>query len=565
MEIVVILVLVGLVVAYTKRRNRREDAPPELGPVGWVAGTNWHVVPPLARAEVRRFVAHPAFLAGLVTAPLILMMAGSVDPGSVSTWREVSTGIALGLVPFGWLVIIATHLMTTRPARTGTDALFSTLPAPQSVRTGGLLGTAPAAFVAAGVLAVGWVVLLQGGNRVIVGSPEWAEIAAGLFIAAGSVTVGVAVARLLPHPIFGVAAAFTCAFIQARFFEIGSWPWNLSEGSPYRFLGFLADPTGSDPSLEIRPAGWHLVYLAGLVVIMGCVALAIRTGMPRALAGTLAVAVGATAFVGWVQTRPATDGQVATMISHLYEPSSRHACEQHGTVRYCTFAASRSFVPRWRTSVESVLGLVPAAVAARPLEVADRVPTVIGNSNCSPVPYTHTLVPEVAQRLNPERVWPADGAIHPGIDAFACGGDQVHGLFLGVQTGSWAVGLPPAPHGRDTRCVADRQARSVVALWLGAAASPDGEHNFRQMYAEERSSHLVFTDWNDPPMWGVKFATADVTMAVAMLALPTDEVTRILEQHWATIVDPNTTAATLASLLGIDTAASVVSSESRCA
>ena len=62
-------------------------------------------------------------------------------------------------------------------------------------------------------------------------------LAAGLLIVAGSVTVGVAVARWLPHAALGMVAAIACAVIQARFFQVKSWPWNQTEGYPFRFLG----------------------------------------------------------------------------------------------------------------------------------------------------------------------------------------------------------------------------------------------------------------------------------------------------------------------------------------
>ena len=88
------------------------------------------------------------------------------------------------------------------------------------------------------------------------GTPQWAEIAAGVLVVAGAVAVGVTVGRWLPFAAFGIVAAVAVTLIQARFLDDTTWPWNLPHSHPVRFLGFLAetDPIG-DPALEIRRPG----------------------------------------------------------------------------------------------------------------------------------------------------------------------------------------------------------------------------------------------------------------------------------------------------------------------
>lgn len=548
MEIVILLVVVFAAVRFLNRGKRQSEPRPEVGPLGWVDDTRWATARPLARVETRRFLRHPAFISGVVITPWMLSMANS----DVDSWRDASGSIALALVPLGWLTIVAAHLLATRPSRTGTDTLLASLPTPQPVRTVGLLATASAAVLVATVVAVAYVVYLQNQSAPITGAVEWTEVGAGLLIVAGSVAVGVAVGRFFPHPAFGVLGAVACAFIQMRFFEITSWPWYQSEASPYRFLGFLATPTSVDPALEIRPAGWHLVYLFALVVFMAGVALA-RDGLRRPIAALLSAALMTTAVAAWAQTRPATNAQVTRMVAYLHDPQARQQCETDGPARYCWFANERSLIAGRKQRVEAVLALlpVPAKADTRRLEVTSRPPTVTGNSACAPQPYGAGLVPAVARRMDPERVWPADGAVHPGTDRFPCGGRSVNGLFLAVQTGAWAVGLPASPSGRDERCVADRQARSVVALWLGAAASPGGARNLDQIVSEESTGHLRFADWNDPPMWGMTFAKADAVMARSILELPRGDVSKALEENWAAIVSPSTSASALASILGV--------------
>ncbi|MGI8684988.1 MAG: hypothetical protein ACR2MO_07860 [Acidimicrobiales bacterium] len=551
MGIIVLVAAVGIVVWLSRRARNAVSAPAEVGPVGWAGGTRWAVARPLARAETRRLLRHPAFVVGAALTPLMLWAA--IGSEAETAWWRVSTSAALALVPLGWATIVAANLLALQPRRTGAHELLSAAPAPQPVRSAGLLlGAVPAAAVAAALVVAG-LIALGGGSGDFTGLPLPVEMAAGLLIVAGSVTVGVGVARWLPHLGFGILAAVATAFIQARFFELSAWPWYRTEADPLRFLGFLAGPTSvTVPSLEIRPAGWHLVYLFGLVLVMAGVALA-RDGVPRLLAVPLAAAVLLTATAGWVQLRPPTDERVVELIASLNDPISHQTCAQDATVRYCAPDDELGRVGDWRARVTAVQALVPAPVATRPLEVSYRVPTVTGNSNCAPQPFFDGLHPAVVGKLSAAGVWPDDGAVHPGTDRFPCGGDRTDELFTAVQVGSWAVGLPASPHHLDVRCSATGQARAAVALWLGAAATPGGGRTLRALVAERTTvaGVMTFAEWDDPPMWGVRFATADAELALRMLAVPKERVAEALAGAWDDVVAPRTTSAELAGLVGV--------------
>lgn len=549
------------------RRRRDSGPPPEWGPVGFTNGTLWRAVMPLARAENRRLVRHPMFIIGIVLTPLMLWAATIADHTSGEHWHGLSSGVALALVPLGWFTIVATNLLALRPARTGMAELFATLPAPQPVRTAGALSAIAAAVTAAAILATGWVILL-GARGGTVGSPRWAEIGAGGLVVAGAVTVGVAVGRWLPFAAFGVVAAVAVTVIQARFLDDTTWPWNMPHSHPVRFLGFLAERTAvGDPALEIRPAWWHLVYLAALITLMCAVALA-RDGVPRRLGAVFVAAIGIAAVAGWAQTRPPSDDQVAAMVSYITQPTEHQTCEQRQGVRYCAYPSSRHLIDGWEARVTSVLALVPPSVAQRPVEVIQRIPTTIGNSDCGPQPFLAGLPVEVADQLDPETAWPDDHHLHPdlGNGSFPCSGRPTNQLFTAVQAGAWAVGLPPAPHHDDQRCIADGQARAVLALWLGAAATPDGAGLLRDVSLEGVSSDgaLTFDEWDNPPMWGVVYTAADADLAVAMLQQPAAPTAGALAEEWQRWVDPATPSADLARELGL-TAPVITSRVGTCA
>jgi hypothetical protein len=546
----IVLLLVVLGVVWWIGSHRRPAPPVEVGPVGWVAGADWRVARPLARFEVRRVLRHPAFLVGVVLTPLMLLASG-IDE---TTWWRVSPNVALALVPLGWATILAVDLVALQSRRTGADELMAALPAPAPVRTTALLATAPAAALVSALLATAWVALRAAGifGGPLAGRPQVTEIASGVVIVAGSVTVGVAVARWLPHVVFGVLAAVATIVLQARFLDVTTWPWDREDADPLRFLAFLVPRTSvGRPGLELRPAGWHLLYLVALVVLVAGVAL-LRDGRARPTLAVLGAAVLVAVGAGWRQTRPPSTAEVAAMVARLEQPADVWTCVAAATVRYCHDEVDEERVDSWRARTESVLALVPPAVAARPLAVTSRVPTVTGDRDCGSQLFVWGLPAEVAARVDVDAVWPADRDVHPGTNRFPCGGDEVAELFTAVQVGAWAVGLPPSPHGLDQRCSASGQARAVVALWLGAAATPDGADRLRRLVREAGGGLvLTFGGWDDPPMWGARFAVDDALLAAALADRPAAEVAAAVAGAWAVVVDPATPSSGLVDLLAL--------------
>lgn len=566
MELLVVAVTAAIAWLALRRRRTPTARPAEVGPVGWCPGTDWRAVPPLARAETRALLRHPAFLVGTGLTPL-MFWAATADTafGSAPDWLDISLAIALALVPLAWLTIVAVDLVALRPRRTGADELFATAPTPRPVRSTALLIAGLGPVVVAAVLTGGWVGVVETRDAVR-GAPHWMELAVGPLIVAGAVTVGVAVARWLPRAIFGVLAAFGTLFIQARFFEVDSWPWDRAAGDPVRFLGFMAEAAGAGTdALEVRPAGWHLLYLCGLVVVMAGIALA-RDGLRAPIAGLLVVALLVVAGTGWMQARPLSTGRQIQMAAYLTDPAAHQRCEASDGVRYCAYPGFTDLVGDWRERVETTLAVLPpvAAEGRTRLDVAQRAATIIGNDDCSPVPFETSLPPSVAGRVSPAAMWPADDHVHPGLQAesLPCSSEDVHDFFLAVQVGAWAVGLPPAPHGRDERCTATGQARAAVALWAAAAGTPRGARLLRTVLRDGTSADgtlITFDDggvngggWDAPPMWGVDYAASDASVALALLGRPPADVARILAEDWDDWTAPTASSVALAEAAGIE-------------
>jgi hypothetical protein len=248
------------------------------------------------------------------------------------------------------------------------------------------------------------------------------------------------------------------------------------------------------------------------------------------------------------------------MVAYLTDPAAFQRCEVVAGVRYCAYPGFANAIDDWSERVETTLGVLPTVAAdwRGSLEVVQRPANIVGNEGCSPAPFEASLPPPVAARVSPAGLWPADHNVHPGFaeETFPCSDEDVHGFFLAVQVGAWAVGLPPAPHGRNERCTATGQARAAVALWAAAAGTPDGERLLRAVLDEGANGDgtlITFDggDWNAPPMWGVDYAATDVAVALALLGRPPAEVSRVLDDDWSRWTDPTTSSAALADAAAV--------------
>jgi hypothetical protein len=497
----------------------------------------------LARFEGKKLLRHPAFLVGMALTPWLFLMATS-DTGE--NWIHIEVAIALGLVPLGWLTMVAANLGALRSRRHRTEDLFQSLPTSPAVRTAAhnlsTLAAAPVALAFAAACAV-----LVDINADPLGSFGPAELATGVLVVVGGGAVGVLVARWLPRPAVCLPAIGATMFLQGKLTDFSP--------SPARWLSFVVDPLSSFAAVEQRPAGWHVGWLAAWIALVA-VAGAARHGMPRRL-GVVALAVAAVALgTGFAQTRPVSAEEAAAVADYISRPAAHQTCREQAEVRYCAYDDLGQRIADWGPPVEAVLTRLPASVRARGLEVTERPNPVVGNRNCSPVGLLSTLPGPVRDRLTPEAVWPPDGKIHPGTDTWACSNSSVDGLFLGVQAGAWAVGLPPNPWHLDQHCRAPGQARAVAALWLGAQSSPGAAKALAllpERSGRNAAGELTFDDWPDPPAWGVTWSADDVAAALALLDRPAADVAAVLDAGWDRFTDPATPTSDLLAQAGVPT------------
>ena len=550
MGVLVIIVIAGGI-WYAVQRHTQTPSPAAAGPAyAEDPAPSWPAARALGWVEGRRLVTHPAFVFGMVITPLMLWAARSSE-AERELWH-VQFGMVLALAPLGWMAIVAADLSTLRARRHGTAELLDSLPATPASRTAGHLLSSLATVPVTLAFLLGWLAL-EVWVFDSIGAASAVELLIAVPLVVGGAVVGVAVGRWLPMAVFGFGAVAAVIALQGVF--------TTSDHRPFQHLAFLPEPTAvGDPLLQFRRPAWHIGYLVGLTVLLAAVALA-RHGLSRAAVTGLVTGALVVAGTGWAQTRPPSAQRVAEMVAFLEHPADHQDCELHGGVRYCAYSHYTPRVADWRVPVEAVLARVPAAVRPGPLVVRQRAETVIGDSNCQPATYASELASSVRGRIDPARVWPADGDVHPGFnwpDQFACGGRDAHGLFLAVQTGAWAVGLPPAPSSGDRRCAADGQSRAALALWLGAQSSPGAASALAALTRDEgawENDRLAFpsrggSGWDSPPMWGVTWHRTDVDAALALLRRPADDVARTIAAGWDHLRDPATPTSALLGAAG---------------
>lgn len=236
----------------------------------------------LSRSEGRRLLVHPIFLATLV---FTLLQSIVWIPEAIRHRRSDLLGVAFFSWSFfpGLGVLIAANLATLRSRRDRTEELYLSLPMTRARRTVAHLLSTGSGGVAIGLMLLGLAVWLSvtgheveigEGGRLVLTSPSLAD---GAVYAGVLGILGVVLARWLPSPAAGsVAVVGLFVLTGAVSSETSNWASNLAPWViPY-----------SDPGSP----GWHLLYLTGVAVFVGSIAV-LKHGMSRSVGFGLGIGV----------------------------------------------------------------------------------------------------------------------------------------------------------------------------------------------------------------------------------------------------------------------------------
>lgn len=100
-------------------------------------------------------------------------------------------------------------------------------------------------------------------------------------------------------------------------------------------------------------------------------------------------------------------------------------------------------------------------------------------------------------------------------------------------------------------CSAIGQARSVVAVWLAAAAIDKGVDALDRALNARFPANEFIPGLGSLHRWPTSIGRPDADLASQLLAVPIDKVRGVLTSRWGEVVDPVTTSAELASWFGL--------------
>ena len=487
----------------------------------------------LGRVEARELSRSPWFGVGVGFCVLLLALFGFVWVGEdVGTWDgqlQLSSWLALPMVG---MVVLAVHRAATRAARDDADELFDTCPTVPATRTAGLLLSAPLPMAILGgfLVVFGFAVDANGAHLYgPIGFDSVADVAAAVVLGAGGVALGVALGRWVRFGLAPVVALVAIGIAGIQLNTIGGSGWN-------RFVPLSTAPAvdGTPPMFTDRPVWWHLGWIVGLITVVGVVALSRhRRDRPVVITGAVAIAVALTAGIG--ATRPLPTAAASRIAAAVARPQADQQCTATGPVEICVFPIYREALPELIDRVAPIAAVLPAAAGRVTLrQVYD------GNLD--------ELAPEVRLMLTEADLERPDGEVPLGFE-----GDLVE--LAGSDLALKVVGLPVEPDAALLPTVVAGQARGVVALWLAtrgldpddasvasSAADPGSADAFARGSVEEDPCNTPAVVWS----------AQDLAAARAVLALPDEDVARIVGDGWGRWIDPRVGTDELLAALGLD-------------
>jgi hypothetical protein len=495
----------------------------------------------LAAVESGRLLRHPAVLAATALSVWLLWRWGR-GTAPVLHYADIATQVPLA--PLAGAALLATNLAVLRPHRDGAVDLYGATRLSLARRTlAHLLSVLPLVVLGGVLIAadLAWLASMPGS----VGTPHAAEAATGPALIALGGCLGVLLGRfwrsvaIAPLALAVLAVgSLTLAELQVGGHDQRPWTW----------LGTLLPAPPFDPppaTLLGRPATWHLVYLLGITVVLGALAVwrsqAQARGRRRAqvaAAMVLVAALAATTGAAVVQTRPTSPALAARRLAVVRNPAAELVCQRRGPANYCVFAGFEPQIDLWEPTVRAVVAAVPPAAAARalPVTVAHRV-------------GLHRLIDEDVNLGVQEGQGPSGPMVAPVGTAWGRDGPLFELAHARLAASVAARLVAPTRGDGEEPQWSPCNAQAVVALWLGGQASPQAAEGISQAVTDPFSEILVFS--HDPvlddPQWGVRAGR----FALTLLDRPRDQVTQTLWRNWDLVTAPETTIERLGEVLGM--------------
>ncbi|MFD6172851.1 ABC transporter permease [Streptomyces coeruleorubidus] len=477
-------------------------------------GSSAAAVAALALFETRRLLTRlPVVIAFLVYLGWTVWRGGT-DWDGYPALQDVDRATQGAPMLVGLAVLLSVNHAALRSRRHGTEPHFAVLVLPPWRRT-----VAHALSVVAAALVTAVCVAAQFGREALrpgaIGHGSVAELLVGPLTVLLSGLVGLLMAGLVRS---AVAAPLTVVF----FLFLSLFSTGTSDGWSRWLMPVVVEPTANTLPSDLlgRPAAWHALYLAGLALCAGLLAVLAAGGRKPVVLAGVAGAVAMTLVGGVAQTGGDSPELVRARERATVNPDQVQTCVRRDGSTYCAFT-------EWGPRVADWAGVV------------DRVRSLAGGG-------AHEQKVVVRQRIEARYGLSGDGALTPL--------ERPHEVTVGTRWGGNRVpefsaavaGVLVAGNEKASTSMCD--GRMVTVMWLALGWESDPVAALRRVRLEDSvtGSSLVLQ-----PTDGMYMTDAQTEVLRELLDRPRGEVTARVKSHWAELTEPKVTAARAAALLGV--------------
>ncbi|CCK29159.1 ABC transporter transmembrane protein [Streptomyces davaonensis JCM 4913] len=476
---------------------------------------SWAAVFALARFESRRLLLSIPVLAAFAVYIAWIVWNARDSFGGFPALQDADRATQSTPLLVGLAVLLSVNLAVLRSRRRDTERHFGVLVVSTWRRSlAHVLSVVPAALLTAVCVAAqfGWEALRPGA----VGHGSPGELLVGPLTVLLFGALGVLLARLLKSAFVGPLLVVFFLF----FLVLGVAPGDPESGT--RWLTPVVGESSYDtlPSdLLGRPAAWHALYLLGLGLTAGVLAvlagggLRIRT-LYAALGGAMALTLtGAVAQSGGEPASLTAAREKATV-------DPEQDCVQRGRSTYCAFPEWEPRVGTWAQVVDEVSELAGGSAHDQPLLVRQRI--------------------EARYGLSSDGFVEPSGTAHEVTVGTKWGGPRVPEFSSAVA----AVLVTGTERAAGELC----DGRVVTVMWLSLGWQDEPMDELRKVRLDDSitGSAIVLS-----PTEPLSMSAGQTDVVRELLTRPKDEVAAQVKQHWTELTAPGVTTAKAAELLGV--------------
>ncbi|GAA4555480.1 ABC transporter permease [Streptomyces collinus] len=413
----------------------------------------------------------------------------------------------------GLAVLVSVNQAALRSRRHGTERHFAVLLLPHWCRT-----AAHALSVVAAALVTAVCVAGQFGREALrpgaIGQGSVGELLVGpltvLLFGLAGLLVAVLVRSALVAPLLVVLFLFLFLFFSG-----------LDYGSRW-LLPAVEEPTSNTLPSDLmgRPAAWHALYLAGLALFLGLVAVLVAGGRKPAVLAGAAGALAMTLVGGVAQSGGDSPQLVKARERATVHPEQVQSCVRRDGSTYCAYPEWGPQVGDWAAVVDRVRSLAGGGAHGQDVVVRQRVDArygLSGDAALDPLKRPHEVT--VGTQWGGNRV-PEFSAAVAGV------------LIAGDEEAATSI------------C----DGRIVPLMWLAVGWESDPLAALRRVRLNDT---VTGSDSVLQPTNGLYMTEAQTEVLRALLDLPRDEAAARVKDRWDDLTAPKITAARAAGLLGL--------------